>query len=62
MNYLTINVDIRNYTNVLALHTPDRVFICNVKDLGRISPGVQINDEDLIKLRDFLNEVTGLPK
>jgi len=55
MNSVSIVVNIMEYTWNLVLRTPIGVFGCEGKQINNIYPTIQIKDEDLIQLRNFLN-------
>lgn len=57
MNYLSLVANISEFKNYLVLKTTTGVFRCEVVDMHQPHPMAEINDEDLIKLRDFLNEI-----
>lgn len=57
MNYLSLIANISDYKNYLVLKTETGIFRVEVKDMHNPHPMVEINDSDLIKLRDFINEI-----
>lgn len=57
MNYLSLISNIRDFKNYLILKTPTGMFRCEVIDMHQPHPMVEIDNETVIKLRDFLNEI-----
>lgn len=62
MNLLCLNSNVQDYEDFLSLKTIEGVFGCKVKFTSRLFPEAEISDENLIKLRDFLNEVIYIKK
>jgi len=55
MNFLHIKSNLREYKNEMILKIPIALFHCDVNYVHSVHPMIEINDEDLIRLRDFLN-------
>jgi len=55
MNYLSLAANFSDGETYLTLSTPKGIFHCVVENIYNIHPLVQINDDFLIKLRDFIN-------
>ncbi len=60
MNLLSLAANLSEYKYFLALKTPEGIFTCKVDQVNDSHITVKINDEDLLKLRSFLNEVINI--
>jgi hypothetical protein len=57
MNFLSIEANLYDYKTYLVLITPISLFRCEVKNSVSPNKKGEISDEDLMRLRKFLNEI-----
>lgn len=55
MNYVSLQANICEYKYEMVLKTPTDIFHCKTNPIEKNYLIFEISDEDLIKLRDFLD-------
>ncbi len=55
MNLLSIRANLREYKHEMVLKIPIALFCSEVRCINSVEPRIEIDDKDLIRLRDFLN-------
>lgn len=55
MNYVSIKANLREYKYEMILKTSTALFHCEANPINSSDSLFEINEEDLIRLRDFLN-------
>lgn len=57
MNYLSLEANLREYKYFLVLQIPMGDFRCEAMHVHDAYAKIQISDENLLKLKDFLNKM-----
>jgi hypothetical protein len=57
MNLISINANIKDYTSYLTLQTSHGIFHCEVKNINNWYTTIEMTDESLSGLRNFLNQI-----